>query len=109
MVPRNDETTPHATWRTIANPLSGETVTFLETAEESNGSRVVMRIEVAPGGGPAPHAHRYQTEVFEGLAGTVELQFGKRRITLTPVGTATAPRGSPTASTTAPRRPRRSA
>ncbi len=80
----HDENTPGEPWRTIINPASGETITFLETAEESNGSWVVMQIEVAPGGGPAPHAHRTQTEVFEGCAGTVELQLGKRRITLTP-------------------------
>ncbi len=35
------------------------------------------------------HAHRKQTEIFEGVAGTVELQLGKRRITLAPGGTAT--------------------
>ena len=93
MVARSDEITPGEAWRTIANPASGETITFVETAEESNGSRVVMRIEVAPSGGAAPHAHRHATEVFEGLAGTVELQLGKRRITLTPGGTATVPPG----------------
>lgn len=93
MVVRNDETKPREAWRTIVNPLSGETVTFLETAEESNGLQVVMQIEVAPGGGPLPHAHRHQTEVFEGLAGAVELQLGKRRIMLTPGVTATVHAG----------------
>ncbi len=82
-----------AAWRTISNPLSGETVTFVETAEESNGSRVVMQIEVAPGGGPAPHAHQTQTEAFEGLAGMVELQLDKRRIRLAPGDTVTVPPG----------------
>ncbi len=93
MIASNGETTPSEAWRTIINPVSGETITFMETEEESSGSRVVMRIEVAPGGGPAPHAHRKQAELFEGIAGTVELQLGKRRITLRPGGTATVPPG----------------
>ncbi len=93
MIASNGETTPGEAWRTIVNPMSGESITFIETEEESGGSRVVMRIEVAPGGGPAPHAHRNQTELFEGIAGTVELQLGKRRITLGPGGTATVPPG----------------
>jgi len=87
-----DDVTDNA-WRTITNPLSGETITFVETAEESNGSRVVMHIAVAPGGGPAPHAHGKQTEVFEGLEGTIELQLGPRRLTLGPGETATVPPG----------------
>lgn len=94
MVASNDETAPSEAWRTIINPMSGESITFIETEEESGGSRVVMRIEVAPGGGPAPHAHRKQAELFEGIAGTVELQLGKRRITLRPGGTATVPPGA---------------
>ncbi len=93
MVVGNEVTTPSEAWRTIVNPMSGESITFIETEEESGGSRVVMRIEIAPGGGPAPHAHRKQTELFEGVAGTVELQLGKRRITLSPGGTATVPPG----------------
>ncbi len=93
MVESHRETAPSEAWRTIVNPVSGETVTFVETEEESNGSRVVMQIEVAPGGGPAPHSHRNQTEVFEGLVNTVTLQIGKRRITLSPGNIATAPPG----------------
>lgn len=89
MAASNDETAASEVWRMIVNPISGEKITFMETEEESNGSQVLMRIEVAPGGGPAPHAHRKQTELFEGVTGTVELQLGKRRITLAPGGTAT--------------------
>lgn len=93
MVESHGETMPSEAWRTIVNPVSGETVTFVETEEESNGSRVVMQIEVAPGGGPAPHSHRNQTEVFEGLVDTVTLQIGNRRMTLSPGDIATAPPG----------------
>lgn len=89
----SDQSSPREAWRTISNAASGEAVTFLETAEESNGSRVVMQIQVAPGGGPAPHAHWTQTEVFEGVEGIVELIMDKGRITLAPGDRVTVPAG----------------
>jgi quercetin dioxygenase-like cupin family protein len=75
-------------WRTIANPASGETITFVETVEEAHGDRVVMHITVAAGGGPTPHIHRHQTEAFEVLVGTVDLYLGKRQIALPAGATA---------------------
>ncbi len=89
-----DEAAFREAWRTIVNPASGETVTFLETAEESGGARVVLHIEIAPGGGAAPHAHRYETEAFEVLAGTVDLQVGTQRIALAVGETATVSPGT---------------
>jgi len=89
MIATGDEAASREAWRTIMNPASGETVTFLETAEESGGAHVVLQIEIAPGGGAAPHAHRYETEAFEVLAGTVDLQVGTQRIALAVGGTAT--------------------
>jgi len=95
-----DTTAAQVAWRTIANPASGETISFVETVEETHGDRVVMHITVAPGGGPTPHAHRHQTEAFEGLAGTVDLYLGERQIAL-PVGAAaTVPQGFSTTSVT---------
>ncbi len=88
MIATGDEAASREAWRTIMNPASGETVTFLETAEESGGAHVVLQIEIAPGGGAAPHAHRYETEAFEVLAGTVDLQVGTQRIALAVGGTA---------------------
>ena len=43
--------------RTIADLNTGETLTFLETSEETGGQRVVMRLTLAPGTVVPPHAH----------------------------------------------------
>jgi quercetin dioxygenase-like cupin family protein len=43
--------------RTIADLNSGETLTFLETSEETGGQRVVVRLTLAPGTVVPPHAH----------------------------------------------------
>lgn len=56
--PRNtDEATLDDAWRTIENPTEGVRLNFLETAEETRGARIVMRMVVAPGGGVAPEVH----------------------------------------------------
>ena len=59
-------------WRVVANPASGETFTFIETAEETGGLRVVTLIDLAPGGGVSPHSHRAE-EHFECTAGEVSM------------------------------------
>lgn len=59
-------------WRRVENPASGETFTFVETAEETGGARVVTLIDVQPGSGPPPHAHRPE-ETFELVNGSVRL------------------------------------
>ncbi|WP_203337784.1 cupin domain-containing protein [Nocardioides limicola] len=66
-------------WRRVENPAQGEALMFVETSAESGGSRVVVEVEVQPGGGPAPHAHRPE-ETFELVSGAVELLLdGSRR------------------------------
>lgn len=45
-------------------------VTFVETAADTNGERLVMEHRVAPDNAPPPdHLHRHQEETFEVLAG----------------------------------------
>lgn len=62
-------------YRTVGNPGTGETITFLETSEESGGARVVALITLAPGGAVTPHSHRIR-ETFECVEGafTVHLE-----------------------------------
>jgi quercetin dioxygenase-like cupin family protein len=63
---------------TIDNPLTGEKVTFIETAESTGGARSVFEILLAPRGkGPPLHSHTVFTEVFEVLEGELMLQLGK--------------------------------
>jgi hypothetical protein len=55
-------------YRTVNNPGTGETITFVETSEDTGGARVVALITLAPGGAIAPHSHRI-TETFECVEG----------------------------------------
>jgi mannose-6-phosphate isomerase-like protein (cupin superfamily) len=60
--------------QTIENPVTGERVTFLTTAAETNGEVTVAEVVVQPNGFvAAAHIHPKQTEHFEILEG--ELRF----------------------------------
>jgi mannose-6-phosphate isomerase-like protein (cupin superfamily) len=63
---------------TIANPVTGERVTFLKTSAETDGELVLIDTTVAPGGFvAAEHLHPYQSERFEIVCGEVEFKLGK--------------------------------
>jgi len=59
-------------WRRVENPHNREAMTFIETAEETGGHRVVLLVDLEPGGGPAVHSHQQQ-ETFELVFGDVEI------------------------------------
>lgn len=78
--------------RTIADANTGETLTFLETAAESSGERVVMRLSLAPGTVVPPHAHPTE-ETFELHDGTVDFQLDGKPIELRSGSSITVPAG----------------
>ena len=66
---------------TVENPVTGERVTFLETAAETNGERVLIDVTVEPDGFvAAAHVHPYQSERFEIVEGTLEFKVGKETV-----------------------------
>jgi mannose-6-phosphate isomerase-like protein (cupin superfamily) len=66
---------------TLENPVTGERVTFLETAAETNGERVLIDVTVQPDGFvAAAHVHPYQSERFEIVAGEAEFKLGKETV-----------------------------
>jgi quercetin dioxygenase-like cupin family protein len=67
---------------TIENPLSGERLTFLETAATTNGEYLKVKIDMSPGGAvPRPHVHPQAEERFELTTGRIRfLQAGKTRV-----------------------------
>jgi quercetin dioxygenase-like cupin family protein len=66
---------------TLANPVTGERFTFIETATSSNGELLAFELELRAGGAvPMPHVHPIQTERFEVLEGTVRFRVGRRSI-----------------------------
>jgi quercetin dioxygenase-like cupin family protein len=73
------------TGQTIENPVTGERLTFLETAQETNGEYVRFEAVIAPGGTLASaHKHPNQTERFEVTSGTLTMWVGGRKIEAKP-------------------------
>ena len=59
------------------NEVTGETITFLETAADTDGAYTLIEVEVAPGGGvPMAHVHPNQTETFEIVSGRLSMRSG---------------------------------
>ncbi len=64
--------------RKIVNPLIKDTVTFLQTVEESKGTVTELEITLMPGGGNALHYHKTYSETFTAIEGKLGLRLGKR-------------------------------
>ena len=65
----------------IANPVTGETVTFQRTSADSGGELVIAEVTLEPGGSAAGvHVHPNQTETFQILDGTVGFRLGRERL-----------------------------
>jgi quercetin dioxygenase-like cupin family protein len=62
--------------RRYYHPVQKDYATFLETSEETGGTRTLIEIDLAPGGGNAPHYHLSYDEHFEVLEGSLEVQLG---------------------------------
>jgi quercetin dioxygenase-like cupin family protein len=68
----------------IANPVTGETVTFQWTSADSDGELVIAEVTLEPGGSaPGVHVHPNQTETFQILDGTVGFRLGRGRLVAT--------------------------
>ena len=66
--------------RTIENPLTGERVTFLSTAEETGGEYVRIRNETSTGApGVVMHYHLAYTEAFDVLKGSLDVCVGGKQ------------------------------
>lgn len=70
--------------RTIINPLYKDTITFLETAAESNGKHTFLEATLLPGGSNPPHYHTAFTETFIAVQSVLGLQLQGKKIRLQP-------------------------
>ena len=78
--------------KTIENPLSGERITFRETAADTGGEYLEIDLHLAPGGKvPGLHVHPEQEERFEVLAGRMRFRRGLRTIEAGPGDVVTVP------------------
>jgi quercetin dioxygenase-like cupin family protein len=62
----------------------GEKVEILVTSASTNGSFNMLVHNAPPGGGPPPHVHQFEDEIFTVLEGDFELFDGERYIPLEP-------------------------
>jgi mannose-6-phosphate isomerase-like protein (cupin superfamily) len=70
---------------TIENPVTGERLTFIETARQNGGEATVFEAQIAPGGHlPAPHLHPKQSERFEIVSGTLTVRLGGETVEAKP-------------------------
>lgn len=65
--------------RTIINLVLKDEVTYIHTAQSTNGEKTVMDIQLEPGGGTPLHYHKTYSETFEVLSGELMVQIGKQK------------------------------
>lgn len=70
--------------RTIVNPQFRDTITFLETPEDTGGVYSLHHLTLMPGGKNLLHIHSGFSETFTALQGKLGLQLGKKKIILQP-------------------------
>ena len=75
----------------IENPIIGDKITFVNTAEQTNGEKTLLEILLAPKGGNTMHYHTHFTETFTVIDGELKYQLGKEIFTLNPGQSATIP------------------
>ena len=67
--------------QTIENPVTGERMTFVETAASTGGEYTLIELRADPGGTvAAAHVHPSQTETFEVVSGTLGAKVAGQRI-----------------------------
>jgi quercetin dioxygenase-like cupin family protein len=82
------------TGQTIHNPVSGERITFLQTAADTDGELLEIELELSPDGHvPGAHVHPEQQETFHVLEGTMRFRLGMRTIVAEAGETVVVPAG----------------
>ena len=71
--------------RTVKHQITGEQITFLETAEETLGKYLYIEVALPPqGDGPPLHSHDEFEEEFEVVSGQLTVTLGKEQYVLQP-------------------------
>jgi quercetin dioxygenase-like cupin family protein len=82
------------TGQTISNPVSGEQITFMQTAADTAGELLEFELALSPDGHvPGAHVHPEQEERFHVLEGTMKFRMGLRRIVAEAGDTVVVPAG----------------
>lgn len=71
--------------RTITHRFTGEQVTFVRTASDTDGEYLELEVALPPrGDGPPLHSHLTFTEEFTCIEGTLSITHGKQNLELAP-------------------------
>ena len=82
--------------RAVENPVTGERLTFRQTARETGGEYVRFEALIAPGGSlPSAHLHPRQSERFELVSGTLTMKVGSQRVEARPGDVVVVDPGTP--------------
>jgi mannose-6-phosphate isomerase-like protein (cupin superfamily) len=66
---------------TIENPITGERLTFIKTASDTDGEVTVVEVTVRPDGFvAAAHVHPKQTEIFRVVSGRMGAKLGRTKL-----------------------------
>jgi quercetin dioxygenase-like cupin family protein len=80
--------------QSIHNPVSGERITFLRTAADTDGELLEFELELAADGRvPGAHVHPEQEERFHVLEGTMKFRLGLRTIVASAGDSVVVPAG----------------
>jgi len=83
------------TGQTISNPVSGERITFLQTARDTGGELLEFELELTPDGHvPGAHVHPEQEERFHVQSGRMKFRKGLRRVVAEAGDTVVVPAGT---------------
>jgi mannose-6-phosphate isomerase-like protein (cupin superfamily) len=86
----------HPSVNVIDNPVTGETIAFLDPPGGADGMRLRIEMRTRPGAAPAAaHIHPHQDEHFEIIEGLFEFEVGRERFTVGDGDNVTVPEGKP--------------
>jgi mannose-6-phosphate isomerase-like protein (cupin superfamily) len=82
---------------TLTDPTTGQTITFLQTAAQTDGALLQMEstLLAGKGGTPPSHKHPAQDEHFEVLDGELQVKLGRRKLVLRKGDVLDVPAGTP--------------
>ncbi len=66
--------------RKIINSVIKDTVSFIQTSDETNGSISELELTLMPGGGNFPHYHKSFTETFTVIEGSLGLKLEGNKV-----------------------------
>lgn len=80
-----DTTSTRDAWPQIENPVTGDRMVIMRTAEATGGACLEVQFDLPPGAAGSPlHYHRHITETFEVSSGSLEMLIQGAVRTLTP-------------------------